>query len=332
MFESIAIYEKDDFNIGGFLGAGKFCSVHEAILSRKFSMNSSNSSLCDSNLERPFAIKMIKGPDHEDKQPQFAYLDLVRETVLLSTLNHGNIINIYGRGRRTPDCTLKDQYFIVLERLSHTLQKQIEHWSDNDKAIDVNDSEYRYSMSKNNVRNRLQVATSIASALAYLHSQNIIYRDLKPSNIGFNFHDQVKIFDFGLSIQLKPGIFPSEYIGSPRYMAPEVFQRCEYRLSADVYSFGILLWEICSLKKPFGDISTKSLKRKLIDGGRPKLNPNWSLALQNLISSCWDSDPDSRPSMICVQKVLTQEIEKCKEFEPRRRNSLFHTMKRRVSI
>lgn len=331
MFKAVPIYEKDDLHIGGFLGAGKFCTVHEAIFTRKFSMNASNSSMCDSDLEHPFAIKMIKGPDHEDKQPQFAYLDLVRETVLLSTLNHGNIINIYGRGRRSPDCTLKHQYFILLERLSHTLEKQIDHWSDADKSIDIDDSEH-YFTRKNVVSNRIQVAASISSALAYLHSHDIVYRDLKPTNIGFNFQGQVKIFDLGLSIQLKPGMSLNEYSGSPRYMAPEVFQRCEYRLSVDVYSFGILLWEICSLKKPYGDISAKSLRRKVIDGGRPKLNLNCSVALQNLISSCWNSDPDNRPSMLCVQKVLKQEIDKCEEFEPKRRTSLFHSMKRRISI
>eukprot|EP00568_Trieres_chinensis_P009063 CAMPEP_0183314746 /NCGR_PEP_ID=MMETSP0160_2-20130417/49439_1 /TAXON_ID=2839 ORGANISM="Odontella Sinensis, Strain Grunow 1884" /NCGR_SAMPLE_ID=MMETSP0160_2 /ASSEMBLY_ACC=CAM_ASM_000250 /LENGTH=93 /DNA_ID=CAMNT_0025480145 /DNA_START=1 /DNA_END=279 /DNA_ORIENTATION=- len=89
--------------------------------------------------------------------------------------------------------------------------------------------------------------------MEYLHENRIVFRDLKPQNIGFDDKNKVKIFDFGIARKLDPGDekHPTGNTGTLRYMAPEVAKCKNYGLEVDVYSFGMLLWEICKWKKPF---------------------------------------------------------------------------------
>lgn len=84
-----------------------------------------------------------------------------------------------------------------------------------------------------------------------------------------------------------------------------------YNESVDAYSFGILLWEICSLEKPFFGLSSRKHMREVVLGGeRPKMDhvhiANWPVELQGLMQSCWCDTPSSRPSL----KVVKQTVEK----------------------
>ena len=161
---------------------------------------------------------------------------------------------------------------------------------------------------------RLEVVTCIASALTYLHDNcRIIYRDVKPDNIGFYrrlhphcscsyqqkhgnrdgcscFDEVTKLFDFGLSKELKPKYrkthpaYPdldtyklTGCTGSRRYMAPEVCFSDPYNEKADVYSFGMLLYQVASLVTPFDGYSMGKHERQVLrEGHRPdvKLLPN----------------------------------------------------------
>jgi serine/threonine protein kinase len=96
--------------------------------------------------------------------------------------------------------------------------------------------------------------------MAYLHNKMIVFRDLKPANTGFDSRGVLKLFDFGFAlctaaptVKLDDGKEPHllyDKCGTPRYMAPEVGLEMGYCFTADVHSFGILLWRICALKKP----------------------------------------------------------------------------------
>lgn len=127
----------------------------------------------------------------------------------------------------------------------------------------------------------------------------------------------MKIFDFGLAKELDPSLKyeTTEYYelsgntGSLRYMAPEV-ARCEpYNLTADVYSFGLLLWQVCSLMLPYDGMNRRDHAELVVHGNeRPEIDSSWSTPLRILIKRAWESDPGGRPSMESIYKILKREI------------------------
>lgn len=89
----------------------------------------------------------------------------------------------------------------------------------------------------------------------------MIYRDLKPSNLGFDIRGTIRLFDFGIAKELKEkdriegDLYKcTKMTGTRRWMAPEVFLGQPYGLKADVYSFGLMFWYVVALELPFGDI------------------------------------------------------------------------------
>ena len=95
--------------------------------------------------------------------------------------------------------------------------------------------------------------------------------------------------------------------GSKRFMAPEVCNGLPYNEKVDVYSFAVVLWEICTLRKPFAGMSVADHYREVIVGGlRPPLDPRWPARLVNLLQECWHEDPDRRPSMVDARNTLRQ--------------------------
>lgn len=127
----------------------------------------------------------------------------------------------------------------------------------------------------------------------------------------------VKIFDFGLAKELDPSLRHgctefyelSGNTGSLRYMSPEV-ARCEpYNLTADVYSFGLLLWQVCSLLLPYDGMNRQDHSELVVYGNeRPALDSAWSTPLRILMKRAWESDPSVRPSMDSIYKILRREI------------------------
>lgn len=127
----------------------------------------------------------------------------------------------------------------------------------------------------------------------------------------------MKIFDFGLAKELDPSLQHgcTEYYelsgntGSLRYMAPEVARSEPYNLTADVYSFGLLLWQVCSLELPYDGMNRQDHSELVVYGNeRPQLDASWSTPLRILIKRAWEPDPSVRPSMESIYKILKREI------------------------
>eukprot|EP00539_Tryblionella_compressa_P015381 CAMPEP_0178852208 /NCGR_PEP_ID=MMETSP0746-20121128/21536_1 /TAXON_ID=913974 /ORGANISM="Nitzschia punctata, Strain CCMP561" /LENGTH=415 /DNA_ID=CAMNT_0020517831 /DNA_START=18 /DNA_END=1266 /DNA_ORIENTATION=+ len=194
------------------------------------------------------------------------------------------------------------------------LEDKIDLWRDYDKSLGVDrvGKKRRYFLAE-----RLHVAFDVCAALDYLHANQIIYRDLKPDNIGFDIRGDVKLFDFGLAKELDPSLKSgcsdlyelSGNTGSLRYMAPEVARSEPYNLSADVYSFGLLLWQICSLDLPYDGMNRQDHSELVVHGNeRPQLDSSWSTPLRILMKRAWEPDPLVRPSMDSIYKILRREI------------------------
>merc|ERR1712176_1490584 len=132
------------------------------------------------------------------------------------------------------------------------------------------------------------------------------------ADIGFDIRGDIKIFDFGLAKELKPcereGVDKyrtSGVAGTRRYMAPEVCQVKPYGLSIDVYSFGILIWEIFSLREAYEKFNReKHYKEAVVEGKRPKIAKHWPFVIKNLIERCWHRSPEERPSFQAVCALI----------------------------
>lgn len=240
-----------------------------------------------------------------------ACIDLKNEARYLSRLSHPNIIEIYGFGQK--DGNLLEP-FLLFERINCTLQTQCRDWKEVHKGM-----KRRSALNKNKRaflwNERLDVAKDLAHAMAYLHRFNIVFRDMKPENCGFDMNGVLKLFDFGLATRLTSDkrIALNQYnltgnTGTRRYMAPEVYQCMPYGKPADVYSFGIILWGLMSLKQAFKGETSESHARKVYGRSnyRPRIKKHWPQMIQQLIRDCWSADASKRPTFEVIQLCLRE--------------------------
>lgn len=155
-----------------------------------------------------------------------------------------------------------------------------------------------------------RVAVDVARAMLHVHTTNCrMHRDLKAKNILLNCTDSesnepvAKICDFG-DIRIV-GTDMTPKVGTVSYMAPEVLSAEPYTNKADVYSYGMLLWEIISRKEPFSENDfMHEIVEKVQAGFRPKLPPYCPKDVASLINDCWHPDPDVRPDFRRVLRRL----------------------------
>jgi len=309
----------NDLVIGKKLGEGGFAVVHEVVLKSGEEQG------------QTFAVKYLKRKVMVNQHNfELGAADLAVEAYFLAKLDHPNIVKLHGvtaGSVETNVATGKEcGFFIVIDRLYDTLEQRIEKWKLESEKLTSRGIIYRRSHDfrekrKAALNERLKSAMDVVDAMLYLKSKNIIFRDLKPDNVGFDKDGNLKLFDFGLAKELKPinkcpdGMYTmTGNTGSRRYMAPEVAKEIAYDISVDVYSFGILLWEICAMAKPFfGYSSGKHMQQVVMGGERPRLDdPNtcwFPLNLQWLLKKCWSSHPVNRPSLKLVKATLQDIID-----------------------
>ena len=148
---------------------------------------------------------------------------------------------------------------------------------------------------------QLQWGMEISYGLHALHSVRIFHRDLKGDNILLTETRQAKIGDFGLAQIKSASASQSKHIdhsaaGTIPWMAPELFDKKPHTSAADMYSLGMVLWEIISRQTPFQGIMPFVIVGMIMAGKREALPSGCPRIFQELITACWDADPSKRPT------------------------------------
>ncbi|KAJ7955758.1 Kinase family protein [Quillaja saponaria] len=239
------------------------------------------------------AIKRIKASCFAGRPLERERLiaDFWKEALILSSLHHPNVVSFYGIVRDGPDGSLATvTEFMVNGSLKQFMQKK-------DRTVDR--------------RKRLIIAMDAAFGMEYLHGKNIVHFDLKCENLLVNMRDPqrpvCKIGDLGLSKVKQHTLVSGGVRGTLPWMAPELLSGKSNMVSEkiDVYSFGIVLWELLTGDEPYADMHCASMIGGIVNNSlRPQIptwcDPEWKALMQ----SCWASDPLERPSFSEISQKL----------------------------
>ena len=316
--------EPSDMILGCYLGRGGFSVVRKACLAS------------EADCKTYYAAKYLHSMAMANKRNfQRGASDLAIEAKLLGAMSHPNIIQLhgvtagdvavnFGTGRPMG-------FFLLLDQLSSTLERRIESWRKLDAKYnkivvlhrDIRD--FMGSGRQSLLEERLGVARDLADALSYLHRRGVAFRDIKPDNVGFDQQNVLKLFDFGLANELKPSrLLPdgtyklTGNTGSTMYMAPEVAKSMPYNLSADAFSFGIVLWEIWATEKPYRGYSLTKYRECVIEGehrpslDEPEARTLWPSRIKDLMVRCWSKEPRSRPDFASILTTVISILEEQK--------------------
>ena len=218
---------------------------------------------------------------------------LQKEVAVFALLRHPNVASLYG-------VSLESNLHaaVVLELLEggslHNLL-----FSENGPKMDLT--------------NRMKLLTQIARGLCYMHSKRVIHKDVKPSNILLdNSKQNAKLIDFGIGVvaqSLLPSA-PTFHFGTPEYSAPEVFEGTGLSQKLDCYAFGLTIWTTVTCKRPFAECqSMMQIMFTVAKGNRPSTE-ELDAQTKELVEKLWQGDPDKRPSMEEVLRVMDKDAEK----------------------
>ncbi|MFN4846560.1 MAG: protein kinase domain-containing protein [Rhodoluna sp.] len=179
----------------------------------------------DQKLDRLVAVKVIHS--HLAESPEFRD-KFFREARLLAKVNHANLVNIFDQGDDQGNA------FIVLELVQGITLRQGLSDLGRLEADQIH-----------------QVSRAILSALAQAHANGVVHRDLKPENVILADDGRIKVTDFGLARELGNDTDTGSLVGTVAYLAPEVIRRGKTETASDIYSFGIMLFEMLTGAQPY---------------------------------------------------------------------------------
>ncbi|CAK0783692.1 hypothetical protein CVIRNUC_006891 [Coccomyxa viridis] len=215
------------------------------------------------------AIKILRDV-HTDTQQ---YEEFLQEVAIMRKVRHKNVVQFIGA------CTRRPNLCIVFEFMA-------------------GGSIYDYMRKVGQLKLSLvlKIGTEVCRGMDYLHKRKIVHRDLKAANLLMDETGTVKIADFGVArVMNTTGVMTAE-TGTYRWMAPEVIEHNPYREKADVFSFGITMWELLTARVPYEQMTPLQAAVGVVQKGlRPTIPPACPEALAALLRDCWQKDPRERP-------------------------------------
>lgn len=229
----------------------------------------------DMLLHRPVAVKIL----HEQFKQDREFIEkFQREAQAAARLSHPNIVNIYDVGIADGD------HYIVMEYVpGRTLKDKIRQEGHLEP------------------REALKVAREIAEALAHAHANNLVHCDIKPHNILMMADGHVKVADFGIARAVTESTmtYSGNVVGSVHYFSPEQAKGTMITPKSDVYSLGVVLYEMLTGKLPFtGETPVSIAMKHLQDDPVPvrQLDPAIPPVVEAIVTRAMSKDPAARPS------------------------------------
>jgi serine/threonine protein kinase len=250
-----------DYLIQSLIGRGGMAQVYEGL---------------DEKLGRRAAIKVMElQHDHSDEMTQ----RFIREARAIASLDHPGIISLYQFGEG-PDLYYMAMKFVDGQTLLSILKRlrQQKKFMEPDRIVAIIDD--------------------IASALDYAHAHNVVHRDIKPSNIMLTDEGRGVLTDFGLTMQLGSDSTLGTAFGTPRYIAPEQAISSQRSVpQSDIYSLGVVLYEMATGQAPFDNDSPMSLALSHITSVPPmpqSIRPDVPHPVQMVILKALEKRPENR--------------------------------------
>jgi serine/threonine protein kinase len=230
------------------------------------------------------AIKILERPENDPEKAQLMEQQFQQEVKMLATLRHPNIVRFIGACRKPMVWCIVTEYAkggsvrqFLMKRQSRSVPLKL----------------------------AVKQALDVARGMAYVHELGLIHRDLKSDNLLIFSDKSIKIADFGVArIEVQTeGMTPET--GTYRWMAPEMIQHRPYTQKVDVYSFGIVLWELITGMLPFQNMTAVQAAFAVVNKGVRPIVPNDCLpVLGEIMTRCWDANPDVRPPFTDVVRML----------------------------
>ncbi|XP_021683260.2 serine/threonine-protein kinase STY13 [Hevea brasiliensis] len=230
------------------------------------------------------AIKILERPENDPERAKLMEQQFQQEVMMLATLKHPNIVRFIGACRKPMVWCIVTEYAKGGSVRQFLMKRQ-------NRAVPL--------------KLAVKQALDVAKGMAYVHGLGLIHRDLKSDNLLIFGDKSIKIADFGVArIEVQTeGMTPET--GTYRWMAPEMIQHRPYTQKVDVYSFGIVLWELITGMLPFQNMTAVQAAFAVVNKGVRPVIPNDCLpALGEIMTRCWDVNPEVRPPFVEVVRML----------------------------
>lgn len=227
---------------------------------------------------RDVAIKVYNplGSEDDEQRQRLTRKMFFNEAQMVGRLQHPNILPIFDAGEED------GQYYVVMEHVQRA--RTLEAYCRPDNLLHVEDV--------------VEIVWKCARALHYAHKRRIIHRDIKPSNIMLTHDNDVRIIDFGIALRSDSEISRIEGIaGSPSYMSPEQVQSEEITPASDLYSLGVVLYELLTGFRPFRASSLARLLNQVVYSTPPPIHTlrlGIPEELEDIVAIALQKDPRQR--------------------------------------